>query len=151
MQTANVSPAAYRKCFVFCFAVATCFGCGDRESFEHAPTKPDSVSLAILAHSPSKDIDRVLQKVDKVLAAVYAEKLPDRFPNWIAFHAVLMYGDSAYAEYREKKTTSENLDRIFSIILNSTTSQNGPYVMRGKSPYPRHKNTIPTNFSTISV
>lgn len=80
----------------------------------------------------------MLQKVNKVLDAVYAEKMPDRFPNWIAFHALLMYGDSAYKDHGNKKSIDDNLEKIFSVILNSDTSQNGPYVMRGGSPYPRH-------------
>lgn len=137
-RIASISQAAWLWCYVFCLSLAACLGCGKAELPEAALNETDDVHGAALIHSPSSRIEQVLQKANQVLTEIYAEKVPDRFPNWIAFHALLMYGDSAYEDHISKRYIDDNLQRIFSVILNSTTSQNGPYVMRNGFPYPRH-------------
>lgn len=90
-----------------------------------------------VAHSPSQDPNHVIDKVKNIIELVHGKKLPKYFPNWIAFHAVLMYPDS-YAEYRSGRNADENIKRIYETILNSDAKKNGPFVLRGGLPYPRH-------------
>ena len=91
-----------------------------------------------VAHTPSDDIERVLQRVSKTLDLVYAEKLPDYLPNWIAFHAVLMCGENAWPNQRNGNNTGDNLERIFTILQNSNTQENGAFGLRSGLPYPRY-------------
>ncbi|MDR1383152.1 MAG: hypothetical protein LBJ67_04790, partial [Planctomycetaceae bacterium] len=108
-----------------------------QEKIEHLPDSLEELKRK-LVHSPSVQIGEVLQKVEVTLQSVYAEKTPERFPNWIAFHSILMYGDSAYADYHSEKNADENLKRIFAILQNSNTKESGAFVVREGLPYPRH-------------
>lgn len=109
----------------------------EHTTIEHLPYSIDEMK-EMIAHTPSTQIEEVRQKVENTLNRIYAEKMPDYFPNWIAFHAILMYGDSAYENYHSGKSTDENLKRIFTILQNSKTDDQGPFVLRGDLPYPRH-------------
>ena len=93
-----------------------------------------------VAHSPADNIEATLQKVSQTLDLIYAEEMPEYLPNWIAFHTVLMYGEHAYPNFRVGNDTDENqnLKRIFAILQNSDTQENGAFVLRSGSPYPRH-------------
>ena len=93
-----------------------------------------------VASTPAEEgeIERVLQKVSRTLDLVYAERMPEYLPNWIAFHSVLMYGGQAWPDYRAGNNPSENLERIFTIIQNSDTQNDGAFGLRGGLPYPRY-------------
>jgi hypothetical protein len=136
-RSEGVSQTVRVQWLTLCFALVTCFGCGKTERAETSLRLTDDVDVTALAHTPTKNTEQVLERVDELLAAVSSEKMPERFPNWIAFHALLMYGQSAYREY-ETGEADENLKRIFAVILNSDTSGNGPYLVRGGLPFPRH-------------
>lgn len=121
------------------FCCVCLFGC--RNGAENAdfpvPKYSDFVLETELAHNRSGKIDEVAMLVDDTLEKIYAETLPQRCPNWIAYHAVLMYGDTAYHDYIAGNA-DENLTRICTVMLQSDTTKEGPYVLRGGKPYPRH-------------
>jgi hypothetical protein len=113
-------------------------GCGDATTPVGDELKlTEEPDMAALAHQPSEQIDEVFREVEEVLDKVYAQEMPERFPNWIAFHAHLMYGDSAYAQFLKETNADENLKRIYAILLHSDTAKLGPYVLRSGLPYPR--------------
>jgi hypothetical protein len=127
--------------------LALCLGCQksvDHRSGNEKVPQIERLNLSdaelhqAVAHSPADNIDATLQKVTKTLDLIYAEKMPEYLPNWIAFHAVLMHGEEAYPNQRDKNNTDENLDRIFSILQHSDTQENGPFGLRDGLPYPRH-------------
>jgi hypothetical protein len=93
----------------------------------------------IVAHSPvsQEKIDTVLRNVSETLELVQKEKLPENFPNWIAFHAALIY-NGYYVDYCEGRNTDENVKRVFTTLQNSDTKELGQFVMRGGSPFPQH-------------
>jgi len=91
-----------------------------------------------VAHSPSSEIESTLQKVSRTLDLVHVEKMPEYLPNWIAFHAVLMYSEHAYPNWRAGNKINENLERIFTVIQKSDTQNNGAFGLRGGLPYPRY-------------
>jgi hypothetical protein len=109
----------------------------ESSKIEYLNLSDDELRQAV-AHTPAVDIEATLQKVSKTLDMVYAEKLPEYLPNWIAFHAVLMYGKEAYPNQQSGNSTNENLDRIFAILQNSDTQNNGAFGLRDGLPYPRH-------------
>lgn len=113
-------------------------GCGQSNSTPFEELRiTDDVDLNVLAHQPSKNLDEVIARVDEVLAKVYAEKFPKNLPNWIAFHASLMYGPTMHEGYLASPDADKNIARVYSIILESDTTKDGPYVLRGGKPYPR--------------
>jgi hypothetical protein len=93
----------------------------------------------LVTHSPAspEKIETVLHNVSETLELVKREKLPKNFPNWIAFHAALMY-NNCYVDYCEGRNTNENVKRIFTTLQHSDTKELGPFVMRDGSPFPRH-------------
>ena len=128
---------------IFPLTLTAWFGC-HRNTYRRHGDQIERLDLSdaelrqAVAHTPSTEIELTLQKVSKTLELIHAEKLPDYLPNWIAFHAVLMYGESAYPNWRDRKNTDENLERIFATLLNSDTQNNGPFGLRGGLPYPRY-------------
>jgi hypothetical protein len=132
-------------CLIFVVIFA---GCGnDNEitpSAENAPqierlNFTDEELRKIIAPSPAspEKIETVLRNVSETLDLVKKEKLPKNFPNWIAFHAALVYTDS-YSDFCKGQNTDENVKRIFSTLQNSDTKESGAFVMRSGSPFPRH-------------
>lgn len=101
-------------------------------------TLTEEPDMTAFAHKPSEQIDEVFQKVERVLNNLYAETLPQRFPNWIAFHAHLMFGESAYGDFTKEPGANDNLKTIYAILLHSDTEHFGAYVLRSGSPYPRN-------------
>jgi len=119
---------------IFPLTLATWVGC--KQSADH---RDDNAELrGAVTHSPADNIETTLLKVSQTLDSVYAEKMPEYLPNWIAFHAVLMYGAEAYPNRQNENNTDENLDRIFSIIQHSNTQEDGSFSLRDGLPYPRH-------------
>jgi len=96
----------------------------------------DAELRAILAHTPSDNIDATIQRVSRLLDQIYAERMPEYLPNWIAFHALIMYGEQAYPNWRDGIYTNENLELIFPIILVSETQELGSFTLRDGLPYP---------------
>ena len=134
-----------RRFFLFSLAVLT--GCqknADNSPNDDGTPRIERLGLSdaelrqAVAHTPSREIESVLQNVSRTLDLVYAERLPEYLPNWIAFHAVLMYGEHAYPNWREGNITDGNLDRIFAVIQYSGTQNNGAFGLRGGLPYPRY-------------
>ncbi len=97
----------------------------------------DKVDYETIADSPSDQVEELLIEVDDLLARVYAERLPERFPNWIAFHAMLMHGNGGYVQYRRSPDTDGNLQQIFGVLTPSCARENGAFVLRCGTPYPR--------------
>ncbi|MCL2709278.1 MAG: hypothetical protein FWE95_00220 [Planctomycetaceae bacterium] len=122
--------------------LAACVGCqrnavSPRISQIERLNFSDAELRQILAHSPSDEIEQTLQKVSRVLNLIYAERMPEYLPNWIAFHALLMHGSNAYPNWRDGNATDENLDRIFAVIQHSNTQEQGSFILRSGLPYPR--------------
>jgi hypothetical protein len=117
-------------------AIVTTHAVGCAES-NPAPEPVGHMPPEVLERSPPSDLQDARLEVSRALAKVYATPLPHRFPNWIAFHSLLMHGESAFAAYVTGEA-DENLRRIFGVILKSSTRELGPYVIRGDLPYPRH-------------
>lgn len=118
----------------FTYALSGCTDATTQVGVEFKIT--EELDMVALTHQSSEQTDEAFREVEHVLDKVYAQKLPERVPNWIAFHAHLMYGDSAYQEYAAREA-DENLGKIYSILLHSDTEELGPYVLRSGSPYPR--------------
>ena len=134
-----LSPISSRRSWLsFCSAFLACqwCGCEPNGASRDAETDEDIVTTAP-SSLPSVNCREVILLADLVLERIYAQVLPVRLPNWIAFHALLMYGDTAYDTFLHGKADG-NLRRVFEVILNSNTRSLGPYVMRGTLPYPRH-------------
>lgn len=90
-----------------------------------------------LIHVRSARMEEVRTFVEETLAQVHTAKLPDYLPNWIAYHASLIYGYGAWDKYNTGKA-DENLSRIFTVMLYSDHTKEGPYVLREGKPWPRH-------------
>jgi len=86
----------------------------------------------LVAHTPAENIDATLQKVSRTLDLIHAEPLPEYLPNWVAFHAVLKYGERGY----QNQQNNENLMRIFPVLQVSETQELGSFTLRGGLPYP---------------
>ena len=119
------------------------FGCqGNVNRNESSPIErlnlSDTELRQAIAHTPSDNIEFTLQKVARTLNLIYAEKLPEYLPNWIAFHAALMYGEHASPNWRDGNDTNENLERIFTILQISETQESGAFSLRSGLPYPRY-------------
>jgi hypothetical protein len=123
-------------------------GCGKKDDIPFSDTNPPTVERLnisdeelrkMVAHFPAtqEKIETVLHKVLETLDLVKREKLPKKFPNWIAFHAALIY-NGYYVDYCEGRNTDENVKRIFTTLQNSDTKELGPFVMRDGVPFPRH-------------
>jgi len=118
---------------IFPLTFAACVGCQRSVDYRDG----NAELRQILAHSQSDELEQTLQKVSRVLNLVYAERLLEYLPNWIAFHALLMHGGNAYPNYRDGKTANENLDRIFAVIQRSDTQADRAFILRSGLPYPR--------------
>ena len=101
------------------------------------PKYSDSQLSEGLKSPKSEKLDAVSALVAQTLEAVRAEKLPERLPNWIAYHAVLIFGPDSYQVWRNGNA-DENLSRVFSVMLRSETNAEGAFVLREGKPWPRH-------------
>jgi hypothetical protein len=93
----------------------------------HALSNPESGKLN------EKYLRQVSDKVHQTLIDVYAKQLSDEVPNWIAMHALLSHGVSAYSQ----RNNDSNVSLRFTKMLNSNTERGGPFVIRTGRPWPR--------------
>ena len=77
-------------CLLFLITLAFIIGCRQSDYQDHNAELRQAV-----AHTPAENIEPTLQKLARTLDLIHAEPLPEYLPNWIAFHAVLKYGEHA--------------------------------------------------------